>query len=334
MIFTSKKIGSLTIKNRIVMAPMCMYEATEDGFVQPFHLSHYTTRAYGGVGLIITEATSVESRGRISANDLGIWKDEHIEGLKNLVLRVHQAGSKIGIQLAHAGRKCTVQNETIISPSPIPFSEKFRVPNEMTQADIKEVVESFKQAASRAKQCGYDILEIHGAHGYLINQFLSPLCNQRTDEYGGNLEKRSLFLFEIIEAIKYVWKGPLMLRLSVEEYDPEGNHIDDTLQLIKTLNGKVDAINVSSGGVVPVQMNVFPGYQMDYAKKVKGLGITAVGGGLITTKEDVMKYLADESSDFIYLGRELLRNPYFCLNTAASMGLKELIIKPYERGYL
>ncbi|MDD3123102.1 MAG: NADPH dehydrogenase NamA [Candidatus Izemoplasmatales bacterium] len=333
MIFTCKNIGSLLIKNRIVMAPMCMYEATEDGVIQPFHLSHYTTRAYGGVGLIITEATAVESRGRISIKDLGIWKDEHIKGLTSLVSLVHQAGSKIGIQLAHAGRKCTVQDETIISSSPVPFNEKYRVPHEMTKLDIKEVIESFKNAASRAKLCGYDIIEIHGAHGYLINQFLSPLCNERTDEYGGNLNNRSLFLFEVIDAIKSVWGGPLMIRLSVEEYDPEGNHISDSLQLIESLKGKVDAINVSSGGVVPIQMNVFPGYQMDYAKKVKDLGFTTLGGGLITSIDYVMKYLSDGSSDFIYLGRELLRNPYFCLNTAASMGHKELIIKPYERGY-
>ena len=332
-IFESFKIKDLEIKNRIVMAPMCMYVASTDGLVQPFHLVHYPTRGFGGVGLIITEATAVESRGRISSHDLGIWNDQHVEGLRKLVNAVHQSKAFIGIQLAHAGRKCKAENEKIIAPSAIAFSQDYLTPSEMTIEDIKIVVDAFKEGARRAKLAGYDVIEIHGAHGYLINQFLSPLSNHRIDHYGGSLFNRSRFLHEVIDAVKSQWNGPIILRLSAEEYAENGNHIKDTIELVKSLNQKVDAINVSSGGVVSIKFDVFPGYQMEYAKKIKELGYTVIGGGLITSDLECEKYLENGFADAIFLGRKLLNDPYFVLKTAAKNGRKDLVIEPYERGF-
>jgi len=332
-IFESYRIKDLEIKNRVVMAPMCMYEATDQGIIQPFHLVHYPTRAYGGVGLIITEATAVESRGRISSHDLGIWNDGQIEGLKRLVDAVHLAGSKIGIQLAHAGRKGQARDETIIAPSALPFSEKYKMPEEMSIKEIRDVVMAFKIGASRAKQAGYDVIELHGAHGYLINQFLSPLSNRRDDQYGGSAMNRRRFLNEIIDAVREIWEGPLIVRISAEEYAEQGNHIEDSLSLVDTLKGKVDAINVSSGGVVPIKFDAYPGYQMELARKIKDRGIIVIGGGLITLPTDVEKFLTNGSADFIYLGRVLLNDPYFVLRTAAKAERKDLIITPYERGF-
>jgi len=332
-IFESFNISDLTIKNRIVMAPMCMYEATTSGEVQPFHLVHYATRGYGGVGLIITEATAVEKRGRISSHDLGIWEDRHIEGLKLMVNQVHLTGALIGIQLAHAGRKCKAEGESIIAPSAVSFSQDYPIPTEMTLQDIETVTKAFQEGARRAKIVGYDLVEIHGAHGYLINQFLSPLTNYRTDGYGGNQENRWRFLKEIIKAVRLEWDGPIVLRLSAEEYAENGNHVEDTLALIKSLNHQVDAINVSSGGVVPVKFHVYPGYQMEFAKRVKELRYKVIGGGLITTDEQCQNYLDNHACDAIFLGRVLLNNPYFFLHAAAKQQRKELIIPPYEHGF-
>jgi NADPH2 dehydrogenase len=329
--FQSFKIKNLEIKNRFVMAPMCMYVATTEGVVQSFHRVHYPARAYGGVGLIITEATAVESRGRISSHDLGIWSDEHIAGQRELVKLVHEAGAKIGIQLAHAGRKCKADNEIIIGPSAMAYSADYLTPVEMTQDDIHTVIQAFKDGAKRAKQIGYDVIEIHGAHGYLINQFLSPLTNHRHDRYGGSFENRIRFLHEVIDAVKSEWDGPLILRLSAEEYAIEGNHIADTLHLIDTLEHKVDAINVSSGGVVPVKFDAYPGYQISFAKAIKEKGYTVIGGGLLTEFDQMDPYFED--IDAIYLGRVLLSNPNFVLSVAKKLGRKDLIIAPYERGF-
>ena len=199
--------GNLQLKNRIVMAPMCMYSADEHGFILPFHFAHYTARAYGGVAMVITEATSVEARGRISTQDLGIYDDRHVVGLKKLVDEVHVAGSLIAIQLAHAGRKCGVKTHTSNAPSAVTFSQDYGVPTAMTIADIQEVIHAFREGARRAQLAGFDGIEIHGAHGYLINQFLSPLSNFRQDAYGGSLEKRVRFLKEIIQAVRVVFKG-------------------------------------------------------------------------------------------------------------------------------
>lgn len=192
-LFTDFKIKDIQVKNRIVMAPMCMYSAGQEGLATDWHYVHYTSRAIGGVGLILQEATAVEPRGRISSNDLGIWDDKHIEGLKKIVQSVKKQGALMGVQLGHAGRKCEAEDEDLIAPSPLAYSQEYRLPREMTREDIKTVIRSFKEAAKRCLEVGYDIIEIHGAHGYLINQFLSPVTNKRTDEYGGLVEKRARF---------------------------------------------------------------------------------------------------------------------------------------------
>lgn len=244
---------------------------------------------------------------------------------------VHLAGSKIAIQLAHAGRKCTVRSESIIAPTSLAFNDKYATPRAMEKDDIQAVILAFKNAARRARDIGYDGIEIHGAHGYLINQFISPLSNHREDDYGGSLVKRAHFVLDIIAAIRQEWSGPLWIRLSADEYAEGGHHIEETLALLKLLSGKVDAVNVSSGGVVPVVPKVFPGYQLPLAKAIKNQGFTTIGGGLITSETQIEDALAQQEVDFIYLARELLLNPYFVLRVAKNHA-PEHMLKAYERG--
>lgn len=332
-IFTKHKIGNIELKNRIVMAPMCMYESDNSGEVKPFHFAHYPTRAYGGVGLIIQEATAVTKNGRITGNDLGIWADYHIEGLQNLVNNVHLAGAKMGIQLAHAGRKCTVKDEFIVAPSAIPFSEKYQTPHELDILEIKEVVKAFKDAAARAIKVGYDLIEIHAAHGYLINQFISPLTNKRTDEYGGSLENRSRLLVEVVNEIRNIYKGPLVIRVSAEEFDPNGHNINETIKVLNLVKDKIDAVNVSSGGVVNVlPPNVFEGYQIDSATRIKESGFCVIGGGFIRSHEYIEKILQDHKVDFVFLGRELLLNPFYLQRLLKEVD-PSLVIKAYKRSF-
>ena len=220
-LFSKLKIKDMDLKNRIVMAPMCMDSCNdEDGIANNWHFIHYSTRAIGGVGLIIVESTGIEPGGRITDNDLGIWSEEHVKNLSNIVNECHKYGAKIGIQINHAGRKSETLSYPIIAPSPIAFNEHYRLPNEMTKEDINNTIDLFKAAAKRALTAGFDLLELHGAHGYLIGQFLSPLTNKRKDEYGGTKENRVRFLREIIQAVKTVWPEtkPLQLRVSAEDY--------------------------------------------------------------------------------------------------------------------
>ncbi|MDD4779487.1 MAG: NADPH dehydrogenase NamA [Tissierellia bacterium] len=336
MLFNSIKLKDLEVKNRIVMAPMCMYTAEDDGIAKEWHQIHYATRAIGGVGLIIQEATAVESRGRISANDLGIWEDSQIEGLKKIVDTCKSYGARMGIQLGHAGRKCEAENEAIIAPSPIAFDDDSRVPNEMTKEDIKTVINAFKDAARRCVEVGYDIIEIHGAHGYLINQFLSPLTNKRNDEYGGALENRARFLKEIVHAVREVWPTdkPLMLRVTAEDYVEEGNHPKDLAEIINLAKDEgIDIIDVSSGGVVSIVPKAFQGYQTKFAEIIKAkTNLPVVTGGLIIDPNMAEEILKNERGDMIFLGRVLLRNPYWPLYAAHQ--LKDDIEWPlqYERG--
>ncbi len=323
------------MKNRIVMAPMCMVAADDKGYANDWHTIHYGTRAIGGTGLIILEATAVESRGRIKSGDLGIWDDSHIEGLKKIVENSKALGAKIGIQLAHAGRKCEVKSEKIIAPSPIAFDDKYPTPQEMTKDDIKVVVNSFKEGARRADETGFDVIEIHGAHGYLINEFLSPLTNKREDEYGGNLENRTRFLKEILMEIKTVWpeNKPIILRVSAEDYVKGGNHPEDLVDIINLVkNYGIDMVNVSSGAVVPANIDVYPGYQVTFAEIIKkGTGLPVIAGGLITEPEMAEEILKNNRADFIFLGRELLRNPYWPLKAAKKLNQDIEWPRPYRR---
>ena len=322
--------GKLKLSNRIVMAPMCMYQANEFGVIQPFHYTHYTTRAYGGVAMVVVEATSVEARGRISNQDLGIYSDDHIAGLTALVHQVHLAGSLIAIQLAHAGRKSGVKDSNGIAPTALRFSQDYQEPTMMSLKDIHDVIQSFKKAGERAQRSGFDGVEIHGAHGYLINQFISPLTNHRRDQYGGSLTNRFRFLKEILEAVHQTFHGEIWVRLSVEEYAEGGHHIEETIQGLKLIQTLIAGVNVSSGGVVPFPIKAGPGYQLPFSKAIKQMGISTIGGGLVTTLDQIEAALISDA-DLIYLGRELLLNPYFVLQTIKKHA-PERMLKPYQRG--
>lgn len=337
-LFSSFKLKDIEVKNRIVMAPMCMYSAGDDGIANEWHYVHYTSRAIGGVGLIIQEATAVESRGRITSNDLGLWDDIQIDGLKRIVEAVKKNGALMGVQLAHAGRKCEAENEQPIAPSAIAFSDEYRLPQEMTKEDIKTVVLAFKEAAKRCLKVGYDIIEIHGAHGYVINEFLSPVTNKRTDEYGGSAENRARFLKEVLHAVREVWpkEKPLILRVTSEDYVEEGNHPKDLAELINFVKDEgVDIINVSSGGLVNVAPKAFQGYQVKFAEIIKeGTELPVIAGGLIIDPHMAEEILQNNRADMIFLGRALLRNPYWSLQADYELSNEISWPKQYERARL
>lgn len=333
-LFEPLTLKKLTLKNRIMMAPMCMYNA-KDGLVNEFHLIHYVTRAMGGAGLIMLEATAVHPNGRISRDDLGIWSEDQTEGLQILVKNMHQYGTKVGIQLAHAGRKSTVEFSRLVAPSAVPFDQDSKTPDELSLSEIKEIVFAFGEAAKRALEADFDVLEIHAAHGYLINQFLSPLTNLRSDSYGGSKENRVRFLDEVLTAVKANWSEdrPIVLRISAEDYQDDGNHPDDLADLINLVKHHgLDLINVSSGGVIPVTPKTFPGYQLTMAETIKKrTGIPVIGGGLVTDAKMAENALITEQADMIYLGRELLRNPFWPLQAAHLLGDDVEWPKPYQR---
>ncbi|MDI6453594.1 NADH:flavin oxidoreductase/NADH oxidase [Peloplasma aerotolerans] len=330
MLYESYKIKNFVLKNRAVMPPMCMYSADEQGYANDFHLVHYGSRAIGGVGLIIQEATAVSPDGRISIHDLGIWDDSHIPGLKRIVDVIHQNGAVAGIQINHAGRKSKTENP--IAPSAINYGGDYKAPREMTKKDIKEVVESFKQSARRANEAGYDLLEIHGAHGYLIFEFLSPLSNQRDDEY----KDGTLFLKEVVEAITSVWPKEkiLAIRISAYEYVEGGvtpKTISEAINSVKHLG--IDIVDVSSGGNIQVKINAFPGYQLDLAKMVRReTKLPVMGGGLITDLKLADHAIGSNRCDLVYFGRVLLRDPYLILNHADDLGIDIEFPEQYIRG--
>ncbi|MBI9103976.1 MAG: NADPH dehydrogenase NamA [Spirochaetales bacterium] len=328
-LFSPFIIKNVKLRNRIVMPPMCMYCANESGNATPWHSFHYRSRAQGGTGLIIQEATAVQPRGRISSNDLGIWSDSHIPGLTDIVRGIKEEGSVPAIQLAHAGRKCCVSGEDVFAPSSINFDQydpDYITPREMTDGDIYNAILAFKEGARRAAEAGYDILEIHGAHGYLINEFLSPLTNTRSDSYGGSVQNRAEFLKQVVRAVRSVWneEKPLILRISALDYSEDGNKPEDLAEVINYIKGEgIDIIHVSTGGVVPnVKIPAAPGFQIPAAKIIKEkTGLPVIGGGLITTARQGDDILAREQTDLVFYGRELLRNPFFPLLGAREMGV-------------
>lgn len=335
-LFTKYNIKDLELKNRIVMAPMCMFCAPETGMVTDWHILHYATRAVGGAGLIIVEATAVSPEGRISSKDLGIWDDIHIEGLSKIVDAVHRNGSKIGIQISHAGRKCQANGMQIEAPSAIAFDEKSQIPKEMTKNDIGETVEEFRKAAKRADKAGFDLIQLHAAHGYLLNQFISPLTNTRTDEYGGSSRKRVKIVEEVTEAVKSVWKEkPIELRVTAEDYAKGGNQAEDLAEIINYVKEKgIDSVNVSTGGLINVVPKAFPGYQIPHAKTIKRLtGLPVAAGGLIRTAKEANDIIEHEELDQVYIARELLRNPYFALNAMKELDVELNVPEPYSRAF-
>ena len=335
LLFEPFTIKNVQLKNRIVMAPMCMYSShTRDGKVQDWHKIHYASRAVGQVGLIMVEATAVSPEGRISEQDLGIWNDDQIEGLHTLTSLMKKHGTVTGIQLAHAGRKAGVDGE-ILAPVSVPFNEKMKTPKEMTKEEIADTVEAFKQAAIRSKKAGFEVIEIHGAHGYLINEFLTPAINTRTDEYGGSAEKRYRFLKEIISAVKSVFDGPLFVRISAKDYHDDGYEPEDYVQYARWMKEDgIDLIDVSSGGVMHVPVPSFPGYQVPMSETIKhGAKIATGAVGLITTGIQAEEILQNNRADLIFIGRELLRDPYRPRNAAKGLGTSLEAPEPYERGW-
>lgn len=335
-LFEPLTIRQTTFKNRIVQAPMCMYSSHhQDGKVEDWHKVHYATRAVGQVGLIIVEATAVHPQGRISPEDLGIWEDDHITGLAEIVRLMKQHGSKTGIQLAHAGRKATVDGD-IFAPSAIPFSERYQTPKEMTVEQIIDFIEDFKAATIRAKKADFDVIEIHAAHGYLINSFLSPLTNKRTDQYGGSAENRYRILGEVIDAIRSIWEGPLFVRISAHDYAEDGMTADEYVEMARWMKKQtVDLIDVSSGGVVLANIDAYPGYQVPFSETIKQDAQIETGAvGLITTGIQAEEILKNNRADLIFLGRELLRNPYWAYSAAKELQVNVSAPKQYERGWI
>jgi len=334
-LFSPFTVRGVEFRNRIVMSPMCMYSCFEkDGKLTPWHVAHYASRAVGGVGLVVLEATAVLPEGRISNEDLGIWSDEHVAGLGEAAAACRAAGAKTGIQLAHAGRKSKADGR-IVGPSAVAFDETYRTPEAMTAADIEAVVAAFRDGARRAKDAGFDVIEIHAAHGYLLNEFLSPLTNLRTDRYGGDLEGRFRVLGETIEAVRSAWDGPLFLRLSLNEYAPGGAPIADFVAYARKAKALgVDLVDCSSGGVVPARVDAYPGYQVPYAEIVRREADIPVGAvGLISEPEFAEHLVRAGRADLVFLARALLRDPYWPLHAAQALGAEAPIPKQYERGW-
>lgn len=344
------EIKNTSFRNRIVISPMCQY-SSEDGFATDWHLVHLGSRATGGAGLIMQEATAVSPEGRITYGDLGIWKDEHIEKLQQIVRFLHDHGAKAGIQLAHAGRKASCEvpwkggaqipsdqanGWPSVSASPLAFREGQEPPASLDETGIKQLIDNFVSATRRAKTVGYDVVEIHAAHGYLIHQFYSPLSNQRKDAYGGSFENRIRLLLEITQAVKGEWgtDKPLFVRISASDWADGGWTIEDSIQLAKELKKLgVDLIDASSGGNVPsARIPVEPGYQVEFADRIRNEAKIATGAvGLITTPQQAESILQAGHADLIFFARESLRNPNFPLYAAYLLEGEVDWPKQYER---
>jgi len=348
-LFSPLNLRGTTLKNRLVVSPMCQY-SSEDGFANDWHLVHLGSRAVGGAGLIFTEATAVSADGRITPADLGIWKDEHIPFLKRITAFIEENGSVAGIQLAHAGRKSSMEVSwkggqpllpenggwETLAPSAIPFKDGDLVPSEMTTDEIERVTADFVSAAKRALEAGFKVIELHGAHGYLIHEFLSPVSNKRTDQYGGSFENRVRFLLEITERVRSTWPEelPLFVRISATDWTENGWSENDSVELSKILKTKgVDLIDCSTGGNVSgVRIELKPLYQVPFAESVKKqAGIPSGAVGLITTSEEAESIIKEEKADLVFLARELLRDPYFPLRAAHELGVDLTWPVQYDR---
>ena len=348
-LFQPLTIRSINLKNRIAVSPMCQYSSV-DGFANDWHLVHLGSRAVGGAGLVFTEATAVSAEGRITHHDLGIYKEEHLENLKRITAFIKKQNSVAGIQLAHAGRKAShhrpwdgsaalKENEnpwTTDAPSAIPYKEGEPVPHELSKQEIKQIIDDFKRAAIRAKEAGFDVIELHGAHGYLLHEFLSPLSNQRKDEYGGSFENRIRFVLEITDAVRTVWDEslPLFVRLSATDWIEGGWNIEESIELSRILKTKgVDVIDCSSGGNSTAQkIPVGPLYQTPFAERIKKeAGIMTGAVGLITTSQEANDIINKEQADLVMMARQLLRDPYFPLHAAKELGVDVPWPVQYER---
>jgi 2,4-dienoyl-CoA reductase-like NADH-dependent reductase (Old Yellow Enzyme family) len=350
LLFSPLSIKKISLKNRIVISPMCQYSAI-DGFANDWHLVHLGSRASGGAGLIIQEATAVSPEARISPSDLGIWKDEHIEKLKKINEFIVSQNAVPGIQLAHAGRKASVSSPWMgnkklefvqggwqtVAPSAIPYHEEEPfLPEALDKNGIQKVIDDFRSATKRAVEAGYQVMEIHGAHGYLLHQFLSPLTNTRTDEYGGIFQNRIRFTLEILEAVQSEWPSdlPLFVRISATDWAEGGWNPEESVRLSAILKEKgVDLIDVSSGGLVSHQhIELKPGYQVPFAEKIKKEAAILTGAvGLITEANQAEEILSEGQADLILFARESLRDPNLALHFAKELGEDLLWPKQYAR---
>jgi len=346
-------LRGVTFRNRVGVSPMCQY-SSQDGFASDWHLVHLGSRAVGGAGIVFTEATAVEPGGRISPQDLGLWKDDHISPLQRVTQFIESQGAFAGIQLAHAGRKASTAApwnggaplepaqggwRPIVAPSALAFSAGYAVPDALTVEGIGAVVRSFAKAAERALAAGFKVIEIHAAHGYLINEFLSPLSNRRTDAYGGSFENRIRMLREVAAAIRRVWPEqlPLFTRLSVTDWlEPQGWTLEDSVALAKILKADgVDLIDCSSGGTTPdARIPIGAGYQTAFAARIRqASGVCTGAVGMITSAAQADTIIRTAQADLVFLAREFLRDPYFALHAAQKLHAKTVSPVQYGRAF-
>ena len=349
-LFSPLKIRSITLPNRIAVSPMCEY-SSEDGFASDWHLVHLGSRAVGGAGLVLTEAAAVEAEGRITYADLGIWKSEHVGPLRRITDFVKSQGATPGIQLAHAGRKASTEAPwdggapiapgvkngwQVQAPSPKAFTDGGPVPREMNCADIERVVRAFAAAARLALDAGFEVIEIHGAHGYLIHQFLSPLSNARTDEFGGSFDNRVRVALEVVKAVRAEIGPdvPLFLRISATDWVDGGWAIEDSVELSRRAAGLgVDLVDVSSGGsALSAKIPIGPGFQVPFAERIrKEAGVMTGAVGMITEATQAQEIVAGGKADLILMAREFLRDPYFAIHAAGKLGAQVTMPKQYLR---
>lgn len=340
-LFSPLRLREVELRNRIVVSPMCQY-SSEDGFANDWHLVHLGSRAVGGAALVFTEASAVLPEGRISPQDLGVWKDEHVEMLARIFAFVRQQGAVPGMQLAHAGRKASTARPweggkplgvadggwtPIFGPSPLPFAEGYQTPEELDHAGLAHIRDAFAQAAKRALRAGAEVVEIHSAHGYLLHSFLSPLSNRRTDQYGGSFDNRIRFLCETVAAVREVWpeKFPLFVRISSTDWTDGGWTGEDSVALAKKLKSLgVDLIDCSSGGnVADAKIPTGAGYQLPFAATIRAeAGIATGAVGMITDPAQADQIVRLGEADLILMARELLRHPYWPLNAARPLHQK------------
>ena len=338
-LFDTFQLRDVTLRNRVVVSPMCQYSCV-DGYANDWHFVHLGSRAVGGAALVMVEATAVLPEARISPQDMGLWSDDHIEPLARIARFVHQQGSVAGIQLAHAGRKASTRRpweghgvvpeaeggwREVVAPSPLSFAPGYAVPRALTEDDIQQVVRAFADAARRAHEAGFLVLEIHAAHGYLLHEFLSPFSNQRADRYGGSFENRTRALREVVAAVREVWPKcfPLFLRISTTDWEKGGWDIEQSVELVRQLAPMgVDLIDCSSGGNVPhVKIPAGPGYQTQFAERIRCETRVPTGAvGLITAPAQADHIIHTGQADVVLLARELLRDPYWPLRAARELG--------------
>jgi 2,4-dienoyl-CoA reductase-like NADH-dependent reductase (Old Yellow Enzyme family) len=350
-LFSPFRMREIELKNRIVVSPMCEYSA-KDGHPQAWHLVHLGSRAIGGASLVFTEASAVEERGRISAADTGIYEDAHIASWRPIVEFIRSHGAVPGMQIAHAGRKASTAAPWTggkpvsvedggwepVAPSALAFDSGYTVPHELSAGEILEIVGAFRKSAERALAAGFEVLEIHAAHGYLLHQFLSPLANARTDEYGGKFENRVHLVKQVVRAVREVWPGrlPLFVRVSATDWKEGGWDLAQTIDLARQLKPLgVDLMDVSSGGAVPgVKIPLGPGYQTGFAEAIRREAGVATGAvGMISEAEQAETILSTEQADLVFLARELLRDPYWPRRAAKALDVKIKAPVQYERAW-